>query len=348
MTADLLPPIVSICIATFKRAAFIAETIESIMVDLPPCVEVLVVDGASPDDTPVVIQALQNRFPDLRYFRESENSGVDRDYDKAVGYARGRYCWLMTDDDLLVAGAVARVLACIDDTVDLVVVNAEVRNADLSVQLRACQLNPYGRGEYTSNQLDELIAETGAYLSFIGAVVIRRDLWLARKREPYYGTLFIHMGVIFQEALTGSTRIVREPSIVIRYGNAMWSARGFEIWLFKWPGLIWSFAHIPRSARQAVIAEAPYRSSKQLLWYRAIGVFSRAEFDAFLRPRLSGPSLLIARTLLRLSSKAANALCGCYFLLRPEKHAKMQLYDLARASTSTAISRAVARLKHSA
>ena len=37
----------------------------------------------------------------LRYFRESVNSGVDRDYDKAVGYASGEYCWLMTDDDLL-------------------------------------------------------------------------------------------------------------------------------------------------------------------------------------------------------------------------------------------------------
>ena len=348
MTAHEMAPVLSICIATFKRAGFITETVESIMGGLPPGVEVIIVDGASPDDTAVVMQALLQRFPGLAYFREIVNSGIDRDYDKAVGYARGRYCWLMTDDDLLVPGAVARVLSFLDDAVDLVVVNAEVRNADLSITLRGSQLRQEGPSEYAPGQLDDLLAETGTYLSFIGAVVIRRGLWLARKREAYYETLFIHIGVIFQGSLDGSTRVIREPLIVIRYGNAMWSARGFEIWLFKWPSLIWSFAHIARSARQSVIAEAPYRSPKQLLWYRAIGVFSRAEFDAFLSPRLSGPSLLTARALLRLPSKAANALCACYFLLRSEKHAKMQLYDLARASTSTAISRAVARLKHSA
>src|SRR3990172_8001177 len=102
-------PKLSVCIATFKRATFIGETLESILGQVEPGVEVVVVDGASPDDTEEVVRRLAVAHSGLRYHREPVNSGVDADYDKAVGYAQGEYCWLMTDDDVLVPGAIARV-----------------------------------------------------------------------------------------------------------------------------------------------------------------------------------------------------------------------------------------------
>ena len=92
----------------------------------------LVVDGASPDDTASVIAPYLRLDKQVRYLRESVNSGVDADYDKAVSYACGDYCWLMTDDDLLVPGAVAQVLSALEDGPDLVVVNSQVLTADFS------------------------------------------------------------------------------------------------------------------------------------------------------------------------------------------------------------------------
>src|SRR5687767_2741192 len=85
----------SICIATFNRARFIGDTLDSILVQMEPGIELVVVDGASHDGTQALMAEYVPRHPEIRYFREARNSGVDGDYDKAVAYARGVYCWLM-------------------------------------------------------------------------------------------------------------------------------------------------------------------------------------------------------------------------------------------------------------
>ena len=210
----------SICIATFKRGNFIGQTLDSILVQMEPGVELLVVDGASPDNTPEVIKDYQSRHPGLRYYREQENSGVDRDYDKAVGYARGEYCWLMSDDDLLKPGALRRVLAAIGESSDLVVVNTEIWNADFSEKLLDRRLGITADVEYREADREKLLAEIANQLGFIGCVVIRRSLWLSRDRASYYGSLFIHVGVIFQLPAIKSVSVIAEPFIAIRDGNA--------------------------------------------------------------------------------------------------------------------------------
>src|SRR5665647_2657471 len=100
----------SICITTYNRGQFIGETLDSILGQMVAGVELVIVDGASPDNTPAVMTQYLLRYPEIRFFREQVNSGVDGDYDKAVGYARGEYCWLMSDDDLLKPGAIQYVL----------------------------------------------------------------------------------------------------------------------------------------------------------------------------------------------------------------------------------------------
>jgi glycosyltransferase involved in cell wall biosynthesis len=209
-------PTLSICIATYKRAAFIAETLQSIVEQLTPEVEVVIVDGASPDDTPEVVARIAARCPALRYYRENENSGADGDYDKAVGYAEGEYCWLMTDDDVLIHGAIRRVLEALGERPNLVVVNAEVRNVDLTANLESPRLNVVADLAFDANEREEFFIRTMNYLSFIGGVVIRRDAWLARNRASYYGSLFIHVGVIFQSPAIENTKVIAQPLIAIR------------------------------------------------------------------------------------------------------------------------------------
>ena len=79
-------PELSICIATYNRGKFIGETLDSILSQLVPGVELIVVDGASPDDTPGVMAQHLSHHPEIRYYREQVNSGFDRDYDKTVRY----------------------------------------------------------------------------------------------------------------------------------------------------------------------------------------------------------------------------------------------------------------------
>ena len=333
-------PRLSICIATFNRGAFIAQTIRSILQELPDGVEVVIVDGASCDDTPQVIEPFLLANSAVRYFRQTDNSGVDRDFDQSVGYARGDYCWLMSDDDILVPGAVLRVLEALEPSPDLLVVNSQLRNADLSTELRPRMLEITADKHYNAASADAFLGEIGSYLSFIGGVVIRRSHWLERHRERYFGSLFIHVGVIFQAPLP-KVSVLADPLIVIRYGNAMWTNRAFEIWMFKWPELVWSFTGLSDAAKARVVVREPWRLWKRLSLYRAIGGYSYAEYEKFFVDQRRGG--LLQKIISLVPATAANGLAALYWFFA-NRRGRVTFYDLARSRNSSGLARLVARI----
>ena len=93
-------PILSICIATYNRAGFIGETLDSIIPQLDDDVELLVVDGASSDNTEDIVRKYAQKESRIRYVRLSAKGGVDQDFDKSVELARGEYRRLFMDDGL--------------------------------------------------------------------------------------------------------------------------------------------------------------------------------------------------------------------------------------------------------
>ena len=311
--------LLSVCIATYNRAKFIGSTLESIVSQVEDGVEILVVDGASPDNTEEVVRKYQQKCPQLRYVRLPVKGGVDQDYDRAVELAEGEYCWLFTDDDLLKPGAVSVILDAVRKGYNLVIANAEIRNLDLFRPLAYRKLSLMEDRVYEDIPVDKerFLAEVGDYLTFIGGVVIKRELWLARDRAKYYGSRFIHVGVIFQRPLPGRMLALATPQIVIRLGNAEWSSLSFEIWMFKWPDLIWSFTDFSDASKRAVCRPNPWRRLHTLLYYRALDVYSLTEYNKLLAHRLnSGWKRLVARGFAVMPGRIANALMLLYAELR--------------------------------
>jgi abequosyltransferase len=335
-------PRLSICIATLNRGAFIGETLDTIVSQLRDDMELLVVDGASEDDTAEIVGAYAARDPRVRYVRLSVASGVDHDYDIAVACARGDYCWLMTDDDLLKPGAVERVLRELDGRVELVIVNTEVRTIDFGVTLRSAQIVKDADEDYAPEDADRLLIDTAHALSFIGCVVVSRTFWNARDRASFYGSLFIHVGVIFQ-GRTPRTHLIAEPLIVIRYGNAMWTPRGFEIWMFKWPDLVWSLPSVSTRAKSRISAREPWRQLRKLWLYRSIGGYAVREYDRFLaKCEMSPVRRVLSRLIVKVPPQLANTLSSLYCGLFA-RHARMNIYDLSRSPHASFVSRAIAR-----
>lgn len=339
-------PTLSICIPTLNRGSVIGETLATIVRQADPAeVELVIVDGGSTDDTAAVVAGFQRDFPSLRYVRANaaeeaagapkpSNAGFDRDCSLAVELARGSYCWLLSDDDLLKEGAVARVLAAIREGWALVVVNAEVRNADFSAVVTPSQLSFTEDRAYepTREGRNRFMAEVGPYLSFLGGVVIRRDEWMSRDRERYFGSGFVHVGVIFQRPFTAPVCAIGEPLVMIRYGTGAWGSRGFEIWAVRWAELIWSFADYDAAAKGAVTRERPWGRPSILLLYRAKGWYSTKEYRAFVRPRLtSARDRLVAGAIARLPARATNRLMAAYLRhRRPELRVALADVENAR------------------
>ena len=99
----------SICIPTYNRVRYLKELLPAILDQADAeCVEVVVSDNASTDDTADYLRWLLN--PCLRWWTNETNIGGDRNFLKCVAEARGEYVWLFGDDDIMPAGAVGMVL----------------------------------------------------------------------------------------------------------------------------------------------------------------------------------------------------------------------------------------------
>ena len=320
----------SICMATRNRGAFIGVTLESIICQATEQVEIVVLDGASTDNTEEVIRLYQHRFPRLRYFRQETNMGIDRDFAKAVDLAHGDYCWLFCDDDIFKPGAIGTVLKAIKDDYALIVANSEVRSADLSNLLEPKRAQLKTDKTYKSGENHLLLADAGDCLSFIGGVIIKRQLWATREKESYFGTCFIHVGVIFQRPLPGNALVISEPLISARYGNASWLGKYFEIWMFKWPSVIWSF-DLPDSAKQRVCPKEPWRNPKTLLHFRAKGAYTKGEYAELLEPRLTSRwARFVSKAIAHIPGRAVNLLAFIYYsTFRRPSSRLMLLTDLA-------------------
>jgi glycosyltransferase involved in cell wall biosynthesis len=267
-------PLLSICIATFNRAEYIGETLESIIPQVTDDVEIVIVDGASTDNTSSIVRHYIEVCKQIHYIQLPSKGGVDQDFCKAVEYAKGEYCWLFTDDDLLKAGAIEQVLFEISKGYSLIIVNSEVWNQDFTTLIFEKHLSDKAQTVYEPHEFEVFFQHCVSYLSFIGAVVIKKNIWKERDKDSYFGTGFVHIGVIFQKLLPTTIRVITKPYIKIRYGNAQWSSRKFEIWMIQWPMLLWSFDVISQTSKQNIIAREPWRNLKELFVYRSLSAYN--------------------------------------------------------------------------
>lgn len=290
----------SICIPTLNRGSFIGETLESIVSQLVDEVEVVIVDGGSTDNTEQVVSFYQQTFPNIRYVKKDSaekkpsNEGFDRDCSYAVELAEGRYCWLMTDDDLLKPGALRKILSETEKNHALIVANAEVMSSDFTELLVHKRPVILQDRIFQPSEWDDFASTVGSHLTFVGAVIIKRQLWMSRSREKYYGSGFIHVGVIFDEPISGTMLVTADPLVCIRFGNAQWTSRAFQIWMINWPGLIWSFPSLTDAAKSGICQREPWSNLTTLLFNRALGMYSTREYQLF----IDGQSGTAARRLI--------------------------------------------------
>lgn len=291
----------SICITTRNRANYLRQTLESILPQATELVEIVIVDGASNDHTEDVVMEYRRDHTCIQYFRMGKNSGVDRDYNSSIERARGEYCWFMSDDDLVKPGAVQTILDGIPGGYSLMILNADDWNSDFSERLNTGRLPFDCDRVYSPSDGERLFIDTAHHLSFIPALVIRRDIWLSREREKYFGSWFAHVGVVFQSPLPGDVLVVANPTIAIRNSNVSWGGKIFEIWMVKWPNLIWSFNDFKDSSKEMICPKYPARNWRTLLAYRAGGAYSRKEYKKFILPGTPGIRLPILPALISVT-----------------------------------------------
>lgn len=307
---SLSTPTLSICISTLNRADFIGHTLDSFLPQLTDRCEVVVLDNASKDDTAGVVGERARRYPQVRYIRKEADHGLDGNFDKAVEFARGQYCWLLPDDDLVKPGAVEAVLKVLDaEHPSLVLLNYEFRDFTLKTLLQERVLDLESDRVYGAWELERMFVELRDFIRYIGAVVIDRQVWLSRRRDLYNGSHYAFVGMIYQEALPRPVHIVAEPCVSFRSGNThAYTPKIMEIILAKWPSLIASLP-VSRAAKRKLHSATPWRHLHELLFWRGRGLYSMSDYRRWIVPQVSSRlGRLIPLFAATLSPRIANAL----------------------------------------
>jgi hypothetical protein len=109
-------PSVSFVIATYNRPDWLRLSMDSVLDQDYPDLELLVMDDGSTGETTEVLEEYASRYPPERFrYTRHENMGQARTLNRGYEMTRGDLIGYLPDDDLLLPGAVSELVAALRD-----------------------------------------------------------------------------------------------------------------------------------------------------------------------------------------------------------------------------------------
>lgn len=199
---------ISVCLAAYNGSRWITQQLESILPQLGPADEVIVVDDASSDKTVETVSALGDDR--IAVHRNPTNSGVNASFERALSLARGDIIFLSDQDDLWHPRKVARVLEVFDTSPETTLVLSDARVVDAAgAVIRPSYFGD--RGPFIPGVLPNILKS-----KFLGcAIAFRRSI---RDRSlPFPAEIPGHdMWIGIVNELFGRTCFIEDPLIDYR------------------------------------------------------------------------------------------------------------------------------------
>ena len=167
---------VSVCVPSYNGAAFIRQTIHSVLEQSFTNFELVVVDDKSTDETISIVRGISD--PRLRVIESSMNLGLGANWNKALASVLGKYVKLLCQDDVLHSDCLERQVAILEhvrhEGIVLAVCNRNVINSSGRVVVKPRRV--LRRGVLNGRHLIQACVRHGQ--NFIGEPVVglfRRD-----------------------------------------------------------------------------------------------------------------------------------------------------------------------------
>jgi abequosyltransferase len=218
----MILPRLSLCMPTYNFGRFIGEAIESILPQLSDQVELVILDGGSTDDTPLVVAKYPS--PHIRYIRQAHRGGIDRDMARTVDEARGEYVWLFSSDDVMRPDAIERILQALEEKADIYLLGFTM--CGYSIQEEIGPFNMMKRGaplrfalhnEKERHLYFSLAVQTAPFFSYMSSLVFKRERWLSIPlEEEFIGSCWAHAVRLLRLIPKGLTLRILPDSFLFR------------------------------------------------------------------------------------------------------------------------------------
>ncbi|MGJ7910701.1 glycosyltransferase family 2 protein [Neobacillus sp. LXY-1] len=159
----------SVCMATYNGEPFIVRQLDSVLKQLSPNDEVIIVDDGSKDRTiPLIKETYGDR---VQVYVNEKNVGAIKSFEKAISLAKGDILFLCDQDDVWEDRKVSEIVRAFEDPgTTLVVHDASVVDGHLKV------IDP-SWNHYNANNINQGIVGNIIKNAFTGAMMaIRKEL----------------------------------------------------------------------------------------------------------------------------------------------------------------------------
>ena len=183
---------VSVCMATYNGEKFIFEQLDSIVKQLSPKDEIIIVDDCSKDNTIKIIESFN--FENLKIYQNDKNRGVNFSFGRAIFKAQKDIIFLSDQDDIWAPERVHQMVKKINESgCNLITSNFQsIDNKGLDFEFPVDGVHPYDSEKHFKNIIDIFIGKTNYYgcaMAFkkeivslicpIPSYVESHDLWVA-------------------------------------------------------------------------------------------------------------------------------------------------------------------------
>ncbi|WP_218080694.1 glycosyltransferase family 2 protein [Anthocerotibacter panamensis] len=117
-------PTVTILVPTYNRASFLRGALSSVLAQTYPAIQVIVLDDASPDETPQVAAEFAHD-PRLVYLRQPQNLGITGNWQAGIRAVTSEFFCILNDDDTLEPDFVATLVQPLVEHDDLILSSAD-------------------------------------------------------------------------------------------------------------------------------------------------------------------------------------------------------------------------------
>lgn len=214
--------LLTIAIPTYNGARTIERSLATILPELCPEVEILVSDNASTDGTSGIVKGIADTCPAIKYFHNEVNVGFDRNVDLCVQRARGRFVWLMSDDDVICRqGAVAAVLQVIRNNPELAAIYIDSRHS--------IRLNQADTGLCVDAA--DFLRKSQFKCGLISSNIFQKNAWQSVSVDKYCGSGWVHMGFLVEALSRFRSYVICEEyvaQLVLEEGHGItrWGGTG--------------------------------------------------------------------------------------------------------------------------
>ena len=243
-------PIISVVIPTYNRAHCLRNCLDSVVgqfkdPEVESEIEVVISDNGSTDNTTEVVQEYLALFPAIRYFRNDQNIGFDRNFLSGVDKSTGEYCISIGDDDAFFPGSFSYLLNKIKTLgLSYYMLNAWGYDHELKHPV-VSHPNRQISEDRIYEDLREFVRSIDNYTDLVGNFggmthLFLRDTWQNfEEKTKYIGTQTIHLHIMLSVFKDTRCALLAKPIIKTRNDNMRWDT---------FPGLETSIARGKRTA----------------------------------------------------------------------------------------------------